>query len=109
MKKVFLSLIVLSSFASADYLYQPTSVCIKNYYFKNGYIYITLSDTGAVVSSGTKNLGDDIFPDYEYNATLNMCQKTPSNNTLGLSNPDFQYLNSLIGILIFALMIVSLL
>lgn len=107
MKKVFLSLIVFASFASADYLYQPSSVCIKSYYFKNGYIYYTLSDTGSVVSSATKNLGDDIFPDYEYNLTSNSCQKTPSNNTLGLSNPDFQYLNSIIGLLIFAMMIVS--
>lgn len=107
MKKVFLSLIVFASFAFADYLYHAQNICIKSYYFQNQKLYFIVSSTGSLSSVNTANLGDDIFPDYEYNATDNTCQKTPSNNTLGLSNPDFQYLNSIIGLLIFVMMIVS--
>lgn len=109
MKKVFLSLIVFASFAFADYLYQPSNICIKSFYFKNGSIYYVVSSSGSTMTATTKNLGDDIFPDYEYNVTSAECKKTPSNNTLGLSNPDFQYLNSIIGLLIFVMMLVSLL
>lgn len=108
MKKTLLTLLVCSNFLLADYLYQPTSVCIKSYYFKNGYIYYTLSDTGATVTSSTKNLGDDIFDGYDYNATLKECKKTPINNTLGMKNEDFNYLNALVAILISVLMIWSL-
>lgn len=107
MKKVFLSFIVFSSFAFADYLYQPSNICVKSFYYKNGSIYYVVSSSGSTVTATTKSLADDIFPDYEYNTTSAECKKTPSNNTLGISNPDFQYLNSIIGILIFVMMLVS--
>jgi len=109
MKKLLLTLIVCSNVLLADYLYQPTSVCVKSYYFKNGYIYYTLSDTGATVTSSTKNLGDDVFEGYDYNATSNECKKTPSNNTLGMKNEDFNYLNAVLGLIVFVLLTWSLL
>ena len=89
---------------SADYLLQTTNVCIKSYYFQNGYLYYTLSDTGATVTVSTKNLGDDIFDGYEYNATTHRCLKA-DNTTLGMTKEDFNYLNGFVGLSIAFIML----
>ena len=101
MRKIFLTLIAFASFASADYLFQPSNICVKSFYFgqSNGYFYYVRSDTGATVSGTTKNYGDDFFPDYEYNKTSGLCQKVASNNSLGLANGDYTYYMSLTGLL----------
>ncbi|WP_263833722.1 hypothetical protein [Sulfurospirillum oryzae] len=107
MKNLSLILFLCSNFLFADYLYQPSSVCVKSFYYKSGTLYYVLSDTGVTVSTATKNLGDDIFPDYEYNITSGRCQKTQSNNTLGLSNQDFNYLSAFIGLTVLGLVCIG--
>lgn len=113
MKKVFLSFLFLGSFSflSADWLLNTTYLCVKSYYFipSTGTLYYTRSDTGATASLTTKSLADDLIEGYEYNATSNKCQPQQLNNTLGLKNEDFNYLNSFIGILVFVILLVSLL
>lgn len=109
MKRLFLTLLVCSSFLFADYLYQPSNICIKEYWYSNGVFYYIRSDTGVTVSTTTKNLGDDVFKGYDYNTSTNECAPEASNNTLGLSNEDFSYLNALIGLMIFGMLVMSLL
>lgn len=110
MKKTILFLFIIINFANADYLFQPLNICIKDYYYKQstGDYYIVRSDTGATVTDTTKNYGDDIFPDYEYNATTGLCSSSIT-TTLGLSTLDFNYLNALIGVFIAFLMVWSIL
>lgn len=100
MRKILLTLLALASFASADYLFQPSQICVKSFYFaqSTGNFYYVRSDTGATVSGTTKNYGDDFFPDYEYNATSGRCQKVAANNSLGLANGDYTYYMALTGL-----------
>lgn len=108
MKKLSLTLLLCSNFLFADYLYQPSNICIKEYWYTNGSFYYIRSDNGLTVSTTTKNLGDDVFRGYDYNASINECTPETSNNTLGLSNEDFNYLNAFLGLVIFGLLMVGL-
>jgi len=111
MKKSFLSFLLLGSLSvlSADWLLNTTYVCVKSYYFtpSTGTLYYTRSDTGATASLTTKSLADDLIDGYEYNATSNRCQKIAINNTLGMDNLDFNYLNAIIGLALALLMLWS--
>ena len=109
MKKTLFALLLSSSFAFADYLFQPSNICVKSFYFNqsNGYFYYVRSDTGATVSGTTKNYGDDFFSGYEYNTTSKICSKVAPNNDFGMDNQDFVYLNSMIGIIVAFLMVWS--
>lgn len=108
MKKLLLIFLVCSSFLFADYLYQPSNICIKDYWYSNGTFYYIRSDTGVTVSTTTQNLGDDVFKGYDYNTSTNECTPEASNNTLGLSNEDFSYLNAFLGLMICGLVMVGL-
>lgn len=108
MKKLLLTSLLCSSFLFADYLYQPSNICIKEYWYSNGVFYFIRSDTGVTVSVATQNLGDDIFKGYDYNVSNGECAPEASNNTLGLSNEDFNYLNAFLGLMIFGLVMVGL-
>ena len=109
MKMLLIIFSFCSSLAFADYLYQPSNICIKDYYFYNGSFYYVRSDTGATVSVTTKNLGDDIFSGYDYNTTTKECSPKSSNNDLGMRDEDFNLLNALIAALMFALLAWSIL
>lgn len=113
MKKVILSFLLLGSFSflSADWLLNTTYQCVKSFYFvpTTGTLYYTRSDTGATSSLTTKSLADDIIDGYEYNATSNKCQKTAMNNSLGLDNNDFNYLNAVIGFIVACMLVWGLL
>jgi hypothetical protein len=98
MRKILFALIAFASFASADWLFNPSYICAKQYWFSNGSYYYIRSDTGATVTATTKNYGDDFIAGYEYNATSNSCQKVGSNNTLGLLNEDYDYYMALAGL-----------
>ncbi len=99
MKKIIFSFLLLSSFCFADYLFQPSQICVKSFYFSQstGNFYYVRSDTGATVTGTTKNYGDDFFSGYEYNATSKICSKVAPNNTLGIDNEEFNYLSMVIG------------
>lgn len=101
MRKILLTLITLASFASADYLFQPLNVCVKEYWFvqSTGEFGMRLSHNNSFYGNSTKNYGDDFFPGYEYNATTGRCQKVASNNSLGLANDDYTYYMALSGII----------
>ncbi len=111
MKKTLFALLLSSSFAFAEYLFQPSNICVKSFYFNqsNGYFYYVRSDTGATVSGTTKNYGDDFFSGYEYNTTSKICSKVASNNTLGIDNEDFNYLSMVIGVVVAVLFVWGLL
>lgn len=108
MKKLLLTSLLCSSVLFADYLYQPSNICIKEYWYSNGTFFYIRSDTGATVSTVTQNLGDDVFQGYDYNVSTNECAPQTSNNTLGLSNEDFNYLNAVLGLVIFGMFMVGL-
>lgn len=107
MKKTFIFLFLISNLLHADYLFQYNNTCLKTYWFKDNRFYFVYSD-GLTSSSGQTNFGGDIFDGYEYNSTSGECKKIPTNNTLGMKNEDFNYLNALVAILISVLMIWSL-
>ncbi|AFL68269.1 hypothetical protein [Sulfurospirillum barnesii] len=108
MKKLLFASLFCVNFLFADYLFQPSNLCIKEYWYKDGNFYFIRSDTGAVASTFTTNLGDDVYGGYDYNTTTGECTPKSSNNDLGLSSEDFEYLNALIGLLIAILMLWSL-
>lgn len=101
MKKLLLTLITLASFASADYLFQPLNICVKEFGFHNptGKYYYVRSDDGTTILGTEKNYGDDFFSGYDYNTTNSMCKKVASNNSLGLTNDDYIYFMSLTGLI----------
>ncbi len=109
MRKILLTLITFVSFASADYLFQPLNICVKEYWFTptTGQFFYIRSHDNAQVNGTTKNYGDDFFPSYEYNATSNRCQKVASNNSLGLANDDYTYYMALSGIICGTLIVVG--
>lgn len=100
MRNSFLLLLISFNFCHADYLLNTAYICIKSYYYtpSTGTLYYTRSDTGAVVSSTTKSLEDDIIDGFEYNSTSARCQKVASNNSLNLENNDYTYFMSLTGL-----------
>lgn len=108
MRKIFLILFALASFASADYLFQPESICVKDFWFNNGSFFYVRSDTGATVTGTTDNYGDDFFAHYEYNATTKNCKKEPLNNELGLENNEYNYFMALTGLLTGTLLVSAL-
>ncbi|MBN1839676.1 MAG: hypothetical protein JW802_06500 [Campylobacterales bacterium] len=108
MKKLLFASLFCANFLFADYLFQPSNLCIKEYWYRDGNFYFIRSDNGAVASALSTNLGDDVYNGYDYNSTTGECTPQSSNNDLGLSNEDFEYLNSLIGLLIAILMLWSL-
>lgn len=108
MKKLSLTLIICSNFLFADYLLVPQNACVKDYYFQGGYLYYQYSHYSVWQQTSDKSLGDKFINGYEYNATTNECTPEASNNTLGLSNEDFNYLNAVVGLMIFGLVIIGL-
>lgn len=113
MKKILLSFLLLASFNPlfADYLFQPLNICVKEFGFHNPtarYYYIR-SDDGTTVLGTEKNYGDDFFSGYEYNTTNSICKKVSPNNTLGMDNYDFNYLNAVIGVVVAVLFVWGLL
>lgn len=113
MKKILLSFLLLASFNPlfADYLFQPLNVCVKDFWFvqSTGEFKMILSHNNSSYGNSTKNYGDDFFPGYEYNATTGRCQKVAPNNTLGMDNYDFNYLNAVIGVVVAILFVWGLL
>ena len=107
MLKIILLISFLVSFASADYLYHAQNICIKSYYFQNQKLYFIVSSSGTLSFVNTSNLGDDIFPDYEYNATDNTCYKTPFNNSLKIENFQFNFMMGLTGLICGLLVAIS--
>ena len=107
-KRLTVAFFLLTNILLADYLYQPSNICIKEYWYSNGTFYYIRSDNGATVSTTAQNLGDDVFRGYDYNTSTNECAPEASNNILGLSNEDFNYLNAVLGLMIFGLVIVGL-
>ncbi|WP_041956864.1 hypothetical protein [Sulfurospirillum arsenophilum] len=108
MKNLLPILCLFSSLSYADYLFVSQNACVKDFYFKTGYLYYTFSHTGVQQQSSSLSLGDDFIDGYEYNATSSICKKIPTNNTLGMKNEDFNYLNALVSILVSVLMLWSL-
>lgn len=109
MRKILLTLITFASFASADYLFQPLNICVKEFWFiqsSGNFAYIRSNDN-VTVSGTTKNYGDDFFSGYDYNATSGRCQKVASNNKLGLANDDYTYYMALSGIICGTLIVVG--
>lgn len=109
MRKILLTLITLASFASADWLFQPLNICVKEFWFSpsSGKVYYVRSDTNDLLMETTKNYGDDFFDGYDYNATSGRCQKVASNNKLGLANDDYTYYMALSGIICGTLLVSS--
>ncbi len=109
MRKILLTLITLASFASADYLFQPLNICVKEFWFTptTGQYSFIRSHDNEQVNGKTINYGDDFFSGYEYNATTDRCQKVASNNKLGLANDDYTYYMALSGIICGTLIVVG--
>ena len=118
MKKVFLSFLFLGSFnfVNADWLMTSINLvnsstsfkCVSSYYFSpsGSSFYYTMSGTLNPVSMYIRDY-QIIFSDgYDFNLSTGQCKPQQLNNTLGLKNEDFNYLNALIGILIFIMMLV---
>lgn len=108
MKKISFVLLLLSSFASADWLLNTNYHCVKSYDFNpsNGRLIYIASHDNKSYTITTKNVADDLFPDYEYNSTTGLCTSSLK-STLGLSSLDFNNLNGFIGIFVTFLMIWS--
>lgn len=108
MKKLSLTLLLCSNFLFADYLLVPQNACVKDYYFQSGYLYYQYSHYSVWQQTSDKSLGDKFINGYEYNVTSNECIPQSSNNTLGLSNQDFNYLNAFLGLVILGLVVIGL-
>ena len=102
MKKIIISLLLLSSFSFADYLMPSLGKCVSDYWINqsDGTLKYIYSGTTTVISTTTKNLPQYILNGWEYNATSGLCTRESLNNELGLENGQFTYLMALSGLLI---------
>ena len=109
MRKIFLTLITLASFASADYVLENANICVKDFWVKpltTEYCYIRSHDNLLLCSTG-KGYIKYFLPGYEYNSTTGECRKVASNNSLGLANDDYTYYMALSGIICGTLIVVG--
>lgn len=100
MRNSFLLFIFLSNFSYADYLFTTQNACVKNFYFKGGYLYYTFSHYDVLQQTTDKSLGDKFIDGYEYNVTSNECKKIGANNSLNLPNDMYSSAMALTGLLV---------
>ena len=105
MKKIFLLLLLLSSFLTADIIHNVSLLdtknkCIYNDYYNKGgkfyYRYLTSPDTQR--STTSKKYTSFIIPGYQYDTEEETC--TPENwLILGMDVKDWHFLEALTGLL----------
>lgn len=105
MKKIFISLFLLSSFLNAEVLHNVSYLDVKNrcilnnYYSKDGSFYYQYAkDTSTVRSTISKDYSNSIIPGYQFNKDTFICSPEAW-RVLGMSIEDFNFLNALIGLL----------
>jgi len=97
MKKIILTLLLLSNFLNAAYLYDKDSpLCIDDFYVKASKVYFLKSKTGNWSSTTENNTIKEIHPGYIYDADNNLC-KPDKWLILGMDVKDYNYLMALIG------------
>ena len=106
MKKIIISLLLLSSFLNASFLFDKnTPVCIEDYYVKDGYLYYLKSSNNNWSSTSSNKLVQYIFAGYEWDADNEIC-KPKSWLILGMDVKDWHFLEALTGLLFgFAFMV----
>ena len=110
MKKIIFSLLLVKSFLSADFLYVPNNICISTYSISNTFVFMKRSDNGLAIRIKASDFNiNDVKDGFFHNRVTGMCELEPINNTLGISNKDFNYVNTVVGVIIFLLLSVSLL
>jgi len=99
MKKIILTLLLLSNFLNAAYLYDKDSpLCIDDFYVKASKVYFLKSKTGNWSSTTEDNTVKNIYPGYIYDADNNLCK--PANwFILGMDVKDWHFLEALTGLL----------
>ena len=105
MKKIFLLLLLLSSFLTADIIHNVSLLdtknkCIYNDYYNKGgkfyYRYLTSPDKNR--STTSKKYTSFIIPGYQYDTEEETC--TPENwLILGMDVKDWHFLEALTGLL----------
>jgi len=115
MKKIIFSLLLLSSFLSADIVHDVSMLGTKNkciyndYYLKGGsfhYRYLTSPNTWR--STTTKKYPNFLISSYKFDTNTSKCSPEAWRK-LGMNIQDFQFINALIGALFgfFMLVVVS--
>jgi len=99
MKKIILSILLLSSFLDASFLLDKnTPVCIENFYYKKSRLYYELSSTGKWSSTTEDHQASNIHFGYEYDKQTKQCNPKEW-LILGMDVKDFNFLMGLIGLL----------
>jgi hypothetical protein len=99
MKKMFLFLLLLSSFLNASYLYdKDTPVCIEDFYVKKARVYFLKSSSGSWSSTTENNTIKNIYSGYKYDSDSKSC--IPEKwLLLGMDVKDWHFLEALTGLL----------
>ena len=113
MKKIFLFVLLLSSFLNADIVTNVSMLGTKNkciyndYYLKSGYFYYrypTSSDTWR--STTTKKYPNFLINGYVFDTNTNKCYPNTW-RVMGMSIEDFNFLNAFMGLLFGLFMLIS--
>jgi len=98
MKKIILSILLLSSFLNASYLLDKnTPVCIENFYYKKSRLYYELSSTGKWYSTTEDHQASNIHFGYEYDKQTKQCNPKEW-LILGMDVKDWNFLLGLAGL-----------
>lgn len=106
MKKIILSLLLLSSFltASDTYVHNVSLLgyknrCIyNNYYFYKKRFYFEYVDSNKSYDTSSKKYLSTVVNSYVYDVNTSVCTPEPW-RVLGMSINDYHFLNGLIGLL----------
>ena len=99
MKKIILSILLLSSFLNASYLFDKNyPLCIEDYYVKGGSLYYLRSRDLSWKSTTEDNVAGFIYSGYEWDADNGIC-KPKDWLILGMDVKDFNFLMGLTGLL----------
>jgi len=96
--KFLLSLLFITNLLNASMLLDSHSICIEDYFMKNGQTYILKSSTKSWELTEQKNLVNSIIPNYIYKSDVNRCVPDISRK-MGLSIEQFNFLLALTGLI----------
>jgi len=96
--KFLLSLLFITNLLNASMLLDGSSICIEDYFMKNGNTYILKSSTMQWESTSENNLIKTIIPNYIYKKDINRCVPDISIK-MGLTVEQFNFLLALTGLI----------
>jgi hypothetical protein len=103
MKRTLFSLLFLFTLSHADILYANRNICIKDFYYKDGYFYYQKSsDSKWYYTWRTNNI---LKYGYDYNSSNHTCEYNLTLKKLHVSYFDYYFLWGLSGVLMGAIVL----